>query len=128
MLWLWQFPEYPPPLTPPPNQTIADSVAPLPANETGGDSALANVKIHVDTGKYGPPIELVHAYFNYWPTVSAANPALISSLRVGILQGVGVSSDGRIFTCFPRGNETFTLGEINSSTTEAPFPKYVILF
>lgn len=43
------------------------------------------------------------------------------------LQGVGVSSDGRIFTCFPRGNETFTLGEANSSTTEAPFPKYVLL-
>ncbi|EIW55641.1 uncharacterized protein TRAVEDRAFT_50125 [Trametes versicolor FP-101664 SS1] len=101
---VFDFPEYPPPLTPPPNQTVADTVIPLPANETGGDSALASAKIHVDTGRYGPPIELVHAYFDYWPT------------------GVGVSSDGRIFTCFPRGNETFTLGEINSSTTEAPFP------
>ncbi|KAI0777755.1 major royal jelly protein-domain-containing protein [Trametes elegans] len=101
---VFDFPEYPPPLTPPPNQTIADSVAPLPANETGGDPALAGLKIHVDTGKYGPPIELVHAYFNFWPT------------------GVGVSSNGRIFTCFPRGNGTFTLGEANSSTTEAPFP------
>ncbi|KAL1943936.1 hypothetical protein VTO73DRAFT_3754 [Trametes versicolor] len=101
---VFDFPEYPPPLTPPPNQTVADTVVPLPANETGGDSALASAKIHVDTGRYGPPIELVHAYFDYWPT------------------GVGVSSDGRIFTCFPRGNETFTLGEINSSTTEAPFP------
>ncbi|KAI0360599.1 hypothetical protein OH77DRAFT_701392 [Trametes cingulata] len=101
---VFDFPEYPPPLTPPPNQTIADSVEPLPANETGGDKALSGLKIHVDTGKYGPPIELVHAYFNFWPT------------------GVGVSSDGRIFTCFPRGNETFTLAEANSSTTEAPFP------
>ncbi|KAI0372031.1 hypothetical protein BV20DRAFT_964724 [Pilatotrama ljubarskyi] len=101
---VFDFPEYPPPGTPPPNQTIADSVAPIPANQTGGDRALTGLKIHVDTGKYGPPLELVHAYFNYWPT------------------GVGVSSDGRIFTCFPRGNETFTLAEANSSTTEAPFP------
>ncbi|KAI0646379.1 major royal jelly protein-domain-containing protein [Trametes meyenii] len=91
-------------MTPPPNQTIADSVEPIPANETGGNPALSGLKIHVDTGKYGPPIELVHAYFDFWPT------------------GVGVSSEGRIFTCFPRGNETFTLGEVSSPITEAPFP------
>ncbi|EMD31899.1 hypothetical protein CERSUDRAFT_119203 [Gelatoporia subvermispora B] len=100
---VFDFPEYPPPGTPAPNATLASNVTTLPANEVSNPE-LAQVKIHVDTGRFGPPIELVHAYFNFWPT------------------GVGVSSDGRIFTCFPRGNETFTLAEVNSSTTEAPFP------
>ncbi|TFK90328.1 hypothetical protein K466DRAFT_644489 [Polyporus arcularius HHB13444] len=101
---VFDFPEYPPPLTPPPNQTIADGVALLPANETNNDPALSQAQIHFDTGRFGPSIELVHAYFNFWPT------------------GVAVSSDGSVFTCFPRGNETFTLAKLNSSTTEAPFP------
>ncbi|KAI0635247.1 major royal jelly protein-domain-containing protein [Trametes polyzona] len=101
---VFNFPDYPPPGTPPPNQTLADSVARLPPSEAGRDPALRRAKIHIDTGKYGPEIELVHAYYNFWPT------------------GVGVSSNGRIFTCYPRGNETFTLGEVNSPTTEAPFP------
>ena len=56
-------------MTPPPNQTIADGVARLPANETGGDPILAKLKLHFDTGRFGPAIELAHAYFNYWPTV-----------------------------------------------------------
>lgn len=42
-------------------------------------------------------------------------------------QGVAVSSNGRIFTSFPRGNETFTLAEANTATTEVPFPEYVDL-
>lgn len=38
-----------------------------------------------------------------------------------------MSSNGRIFTSFPRGNETFTLAEANTATTEVPFPEYVDL-
>lgn len=38
-----------------------------------------------------------------------------------------MSSDGRIFTSFPRGNETFTLAEANTATTEVPFPECVDL-
>lgn len=57
-------------MTPPPNQTLADSVAPLPMGEAfSKDPALKNLKIHFDTGKFGPPVELVHAYFDFWPTV-----------------------------------------------------------
>ncbi|OCH93332.1 hypothetical protein OBBRIDRAFT_327300 [Obba rivulosa] len=100
---IFDFPEYPPPGTPASNATLASSVTTLPANEVN-NADLSRAKIHVDTGRFGPTIELVHAYFNFWPT------------------GVGVSSDGRIFTCFPRGNETFTLAELNSSTSETPFP------
>ncbi|KAI0372030.1 hypothetical protein BV20DRAFT_964722 [Pilatotrama ljubarskyi] len=103
-LSVFDFPEYRPPMTPPPNQTLADSVAPLPPNEISHDPELAKLRIHFDTGKFGPPVELVHAYFDFWPT------------------GVAVSSDGRIFTSFPRGNETFTLAEANTATTEIPFP------
>ncbi|KAI0659225.1 major royal jelly protein-domain-containing protein [Cubamyces menziesii] len=103
-LSVFDFPEYPPPLTPPPNQTIADSVATLPADQIGHNPALAHVRVHVDTGKFGPPVELVHAYFDFWPT------------------GVAVNSEGKIFTSFPRGNETFTLAVANTPTTEVPFP------
>ncbi|OJT01736.1 hypothetical protein TRAPUB_7792 [Trametes pubescens] len=104
-LSVFDFPEYPPPMTPPPNQTLADSVEPLPADVAfSEDPALKNLKIHFDTGKFGPPVELVHAYFDFWPT------------------GVAVASNGRIFTSFPRGNETFTLAEANTATTEVPFP------
>ncbi|KAI0330309.1 hypothetical protein GY45DRAFT_761613 [Cubamyces sp. BRFM 1775] len=101
---VFSFPEYPPPLTPPPDQTLADSTITLPANQTGSDPALTAAKIHYDTGVYGPTVELVHAYYGYWPI------------------GVAVSSDERIFTTFQRGNETFTLAEVNSTTTEIPFP------
>lgn len=66
-------------MTPPPNQTLADSVAPLPANELSGDPALRNLKIHFDTGKFGPPVELVHAYFDFWPTVRGRAQARMTS-------------------------------------------------
>lgn len=100
---VFDFPEYPPPGEYDPNETLAQSTAALPYG-VAGDPALSEAKIHYDTGLFGPQIELVHAYYNYWPT------------------GVGVASDGTIFTCFPRGNETFTLAVFNSSTTEAAWP------
>jgi len=105
---LYDFPQYPPPMTPPANITLANAQAPLanfsPPSEVPSDPVLAKGQVHFDTGRYGPQIELVHLYFNFWPT------------------GVGVTSTGRIFTCYPRGNETFTLAEVNSSTTETPWP------
>ncbi|CCM05865.1 uncharacterized protein FIBRA_08101 [Fibroporia radiculosa] len=100
---VFDFPEYPPPGTPDPNSTLGQSVSALPYG-IGNDSQLSQARIHYDTGTFGPQIELVHAYYNYWPT------------------GVGVASDGTIFTCFPRGNETFTLAVFNSSTSEAAWP------
>ncbi|KAI0938768.1 hypothetical protein AcV5_000377 [Taiwanofungus camphoratus] len=100
---VFDFPEYPPPGTPDPNATLANGAAPLPYG-VASDPALSDAYIHFDTGTYGPQIELFHAYYNYWPT------------------GVGVASDGTVFTCFPRGNETFTLAVLNSSTTEAAWP------
>jgi len=98
-----QFPDYPPPGTPNPNATLANAAAPMPYGQVT-NPALADAYIHYDTGYFGTPIELVHAYYNYWPT------------------GVGVASTGQIFTCFPRGNETYTLATLDSPTTEAPWP------
>jgi len=48
--------------------------------------------------------------------------ALGVTLAILILKGVGVTSTGRVFTNFPRGNETFTLAEVNGSITEMPWP------
>jgi hypothetical protein len=63
-------------MTPPPNETLANSAAPLasfsPPGEVPKDPALAMGKVHFDTGRYGPQIELVHLYFNFWPTVSGS--------------------------------------------------------
>ena len=41
----------------------------LPYGIGYADPALANTSVHYDLGYYGPQIELVHAYYNYWPTV-----------------------------------------------------------
>ncbi|KZT10478.1 uncharacterized protein LAESUDRAFT_755975 [Laetiporus sulphureus 93-53] len=100
---VFDFPEYPPPGTPNPNSTLASATGTLPYGLTA-DSALAEAYIHYDRGLFGPQIELIHAYYNYWPT------------------GVGVASDGTVFTCFPRGNETYTLAVFTGPTTEAAWP------
>ncbi|KIW70020.1 hypothetical protein PV04_02331 [Phialophora macrospora] len=56
----------------------------------------------------GPPLELVHLYFDEWPT------------------GVAVSSSGRIFSCYPLGldstNTRYQVAELGSNSTENPFP------
>ncbi|OCT49727.1 major royal jelly protein [Cladophialophora carrionii] len=56
----------------------------------------------------GPPLELVHLYFDEWPT------------------GVAVSSSGRIFSCYPLGldatNTRYQVAELGSNNTETPFP------
>ncbi|KAH9922547.1 major royal jelly protein-domain-containing protein [Amylocystis lapponica] len=100
---VFDFPDYPPPGTPNPNATLGNAAAPLPYGVT--NSALSDAYIHFDTGYFGTQIELVHAYYNYWPT------------------GVGVASTGEIFTCFPRGNETYTLAILDSPTTESAWPE-----
>lgn len=99
---VFDFPEFPPAGTPDPNSTLANSVARPPSSLTS-NPALTEALLHYDTGFYGE-LELVHAYYNYWPV------------------GVGVASDGTVFTTFPRGNETYTLAVFTSPTTEAPWP------
>ncbi|KAH9922544.1 major royal jelly protein-domain-containing protein [Amylocystis lapponica] len=100
---VFDFPDYPPPGTPPANATLANAVAPPPHGMTD-DPALSEAMLHFDTGSFGPQIELVHAYYDYWPS------------------GVGVASTGQIFTSFTRGNESYTLALLDSSTTERAWP------
>jgi hypothetical protein len=60
--------------------------------------------LRVDTGSYGPDIEEVHYYYEQWPI------------------GIAVSSTGRIFASYTRGDYTFTLGETVNKTAERPYP------
>ncbi|PYH98717.1 hypothetical protein BO71DRAFT_344612 [Aspergillus ellipticus CBS 707.79] len=68
----------------------------------------ASATIAQDPGVFGPKLELVHKYFDEWPT------------------GVAVSSSGRIFSCYPLGldsnNTRYQVAELTSATTELPYP------
>ncbi|ROV92955.1 hypothetical protein VMCG_09013 [Cytospora schulzeri] len=73
-----------------------------------------NITFLADTGVYGPPLEVVHAYYDQWAT------------------GIAVSSTGRMFSNYPGGldplnvnngsNNIYTVAELTSLTTEAPYP------
>ncbi|KAF2122274.1 major royal jelly protein-domain-containing protein [Lophiotrema nucula] len=60
--------------------------------------------LRTDNGTYGPEIEEYHYYYDQWPI------------------GLAVSSTGRLFVCYTRGNYTFTLGEATNQTAEEPYP------
>jgi sugar lactone lactonase YvrE len=60
--------------------------------------------VRVDTGQYGPAIEEYHYYYDQWPI------------------GLAISSAGRFFVSYTRGNYSFTLGEAINKTAETPYP------
>jgi sugar lactone lactonase YvrE len=60
--------------------------------------------LRVDTGSYGPELEEYHYYYNQWPI------------------GLAISSQGRFFVSYTRGNYSFTLGEAVNKTSELPYP------
>ncbi|KAJ5629835.1 hypothetical protein N7528_003492 [Penicillium herquei] len=61
-----------------------------------------------DSGVSGPSLELIHEYYDQWPT------------------GVAVSSTGRIFSCYPLGldsnNTKYQVAELINRTAETPYP------
>lgn len=67
-----------------------------------------------DPGRAGPPLELVHLYYDQWPT------------------GIAVSSTGRMFSNYPGGldmnntnngsNGKYTVAELTGNSTETPYP------
>lgn len=79
-----------------------------------GHASAHDIKFVSDSGVFGPPLEVIHAYYGQWPT------------------GVTVSSTGRIFSNFPGGldktnvyngsNNVFQVGEHTSLTTEVAYP------
>lgn len=60
--------------------------------------------LRVDTGSYGPELEEYHYYYDQWPI------------------GLAISSQGRFFVSYTRGNYSFTLGEVVNKTAETPYP------
>jgi sugar lactone lactonase YvrE len=68
------------------------------------NSSRFNTNLRVDNGTYGPAIEEVHYFEKYWPI------------------GIAVSSTSRIFVCYTRGSYDYTVAEVNSTTTETPYP------
>ncbi|KAI3325251.1 major royal jelly protein-domain-containing protein [Xylariaceae sp. AK1471] len=79
-----------------------------------GHASAQNISFISDSGVFGPPLEVAHAYYGQWPT------------------GVTVSSTGRIFSNFPGGldktnvyngsNNVFQVAEHTSLTTEVAYP------
>lgn len=63
-----------------------------------------NTILRVDNGTYGPAIEEVHYFYNFWPI------------------GIAVSSTGRIFVSYTRGDYEYTVGEVVNKTSEVPYP------
>ncbi|MCJ1474320.1 hypothetical protein MMC13_002978 [Lambiella insularis] len=65
-----------------------------------------------DPGIYGPALELVHVYFDEFPT------------------GIAVSSTGRMFSNYPSGldsnNTKYAVAELTSNSTETPYPSVEI--
>jgi sugar lactone lactonase YvrE len=60
--------------------------------------------LRTDSGSYGPEIEEFHYYYDQWPI------------------GLAVSSTGRLFVCYTRGDYEYTLGEAVNKTAEKPYP------
>lgn len=60
--------------------------------------------LRTDSGAYGPEIEEYHYYYSQWPI------------------GLAISSTGRFFASYTRGNYTFTVGEAVNKTAEIPYP------
>jgi sugar lactone lactonase YvrE len=60
--------------------------------------------LRTDSGSYGPEIEEYHYYYEQWPI------------------GLAISSAGRFFATYTRGDYAFTLGEAVNKTAEVPYP------
>jgi hypothetical protein len=60
--------------------------------------------LRTDPGAYGPELEEYHYYYDQWPI------------------GLAISSTGRFFASYTRGNYSFTVGEAVNKTAEIPYP------
>lgn len=84
---------------PTPNTQLA------PENITGSrpDSFQPPVLIQ-DNGTYGPPVEIVHYYYENWSI------------------GLAVVPGKQILACYTRGTYNYTLGLVTNLTAEEPYP------
>ncbi|KAI0397849.1 major royal jelly protein-domain-containing protein [Xylariaceae sp. FL0594] len=65
---------------------------------------IGDYNVRIDSGRYGPPLEEYHYFFDQWPI------------------GLAVSKTGRVFTCYTRGTYAYTLGEVVNKTAETAYP------
>ncbi|KAL1305324.1 hypothetical protein AAFC00_002224 [Neodothiora populina] len=63
-----------------------------------------NTTLRIDNGTTGPAIEEFHYYQDQWPI------------------GLAISSTGRFFVSYTRGDYEYTLGEVVNKTAERPYP------
>ncbi|KAI9706974.1 MAG: hypothetical protein M1820_004561 [Bogoriella megaspora] len=82
--------------------TLSVLIAAVAAQVTFQNSSQTILR--VDNGTYGPEIEEFHYYYDQWPI------------------GLAVSSTGRLFVCYTRGDYEYTLGEAVNKTAETPYP------
>jgi hypothetical protein len=77
-----------------------------------------------DPGVSGPDPELVHQYFDEWPTGECT--FAIARSPNSPWSGIAVSSSGRLFSNYPLGldaqNTRYQVAELNSNNTETPYP------
>jgi len=73
-------------------------------------AASSTVGQHIaqDPGVVGPPLEIVHLFYDQFPT------------------GVAVSSENRMFASYPSGldanNTRYQVAELTGNSTETPYP------
>ncbi|KAK4917110.1 hypothetical protein LTR49_015013 [Elasticomyces elasticus] len=87
-----------------------------------------------DPGVYGPALELVHLYYDEFPTGESYHSKLVG--LANSFEGIAVSSSGRLFSNYPGGldqnntnngsNGKYTIAELVSNTTESPYPSAAI--
>ena len=73
---------------------------------------VSATQLLADPGVGGPPVEVVHLYYDEWPT------------------GIAVSASGRLFSNYPPAldgtNTRYTVAELKENNTEVPFPNVEI--
>jgi hypothetical protein len=64
---------------------LGDAQSSLPATLDAVFGTTGDHNVRIDTGRYGPPLEEYHYFYDQWPI------------------GLAVSKKGRVFTCYTRG-------------------------
>lgn len=67
-----------------------------------------NTTLRIDNGTRGPEVEEYHYYYDQWPI------------------GLAISSTGRFFVSYTRGDYEYTLGEVVNKTAEKAYPSQAL--
>lgn len=85
---------------------IPDTIFASDTNITGNIPSDFQAPVLIqDNGTTGPPIEIVHYYYDQWPIGLAVVP-----------------EDSQVLVCYTRGTYNYTLGRTTNITAEEPYP------